>query len=500
MIDLFPLPRSGFVQEGNAFFWDSVYVEYGKGQMGGTRLAGEAIVQFAWILFFLFVGVNLAVGGCRRVTTGISESDGTGGDGATVSGTNTGSNTGDDTAGDVNLDTIADSDAGMDTKIDTDTVTHAQPKVAVYVSYVTEGEGELERMSFATNESGVWVIEDTGIRGNRTSLALDASGQPHIGYGSYSYFIDRGLPIFSPGPLYVRKVEGSWKAQLAGDGCSFSSIGLDSMDKAHLVYLEAKAEDWDAICSTTGYLMYSTDVKGQRQWAPIGDTISDGCGLSMALDRSDKVHISYSSYTDEGLAYVTNLDGTWVQSVIDSSSTQGGYAGIHNDLALDSQSKVHISYYYSEQEPFLWGLNTKELRYATNQDGGWVTTTVATVHLSDYPSGIALDSKDRVYIVYVIDYGEEGGDVLSALGYVTNASGTWEAMEIKSGDFLVMFPSLAIDAGDKLHIVYAAEQRPDYGRDVSLRYITNVSGAWVSSTVDVSDNISFPSMVLNEQN
>ena len=77
---------------------------------------------------------------------------------------------------------------------------------------------------------------------------------------------------------------------------------------------------------------------------------------SLALDSNNKVHISYYDYDNKRLKYATNaLNGTcdngWYCTTVDSN----GDVGMTSSLALDSNNKVHISY---------WDVTNGDLKYA----------------------------------------------------------------------------------------------------------------------------------------
>ena len=84
---------------------------------------------------------------------------------------------------------------------------------------------------------------------------------------------------------------------------------------------------------------------------------------SMALDSNDKIHISYYDQTNGDLKYTTNAGGSWATSIIDS----GGDVGRFTSIAIDSNDKVHISYF---------DVTNGNLKYVTNAAGSWVFTTV----------------------------------------------------------------------------------------------------------------------------
>jgi len=76
---------------------------------------------------------------------------------------------------------------------------------------------------------------------------------------------------------------------------------------------------------------------------------------SIALDSNDRVHISYYDDTNEDLKYATNASGSWQTYTIDS----GGAVGEYTSIAIDSNDKVHISYFDDIYD---------DLKYATNAE------------------------------------------------------------------------------------------------------------------------------------
>jgi hypothetical protein len=72
------------------------------------------------------------------------------------------------------------------------------------------------------------------------------------------------------------------------------------------------------------------------------------------------------------LKYATKRSGSWVTEIVKNSGSGGGPTSI----ALDSSDKVHISY--------RGGYPDYSLKYATNASGSWITTTVD--HNAQYTS------------------------------------------------------------------------------------------------------------------
>ncbi|MFO0793734.1 MAG: fibronectin type III domain-containing protein [Candidatus Brocadiaceae bacterium] len=104
------------------------------------------------------------------------------------------------------------------------------------------------------------------------------------------------------------------------------------------------------------------------------------------------MHIGYYDYTSAYLKYATNKTGAWVTTTVDSGDGRG--AGEYTSIALDKSDNVHISYTAKYDD------RTHYLKYATNKTGVWVTTTVDSDEWVGYFSSIALDKDGNVHISY----------------------------------------------------------------------------------------------------
>jgi hypothetical protein len=107
-----------------------------------------------------------------------------------------------------------------------------------------------------------------------------------------------------------------------------------------------------------------------------------GYGTSIGVDSNNRVHISYYDRTNATLKYATNVSGSWVITTIDNIGSYVTYpSSINTSIALDSNNKVHISYYHGV------------LKYATNDSGTWVTYTIDNAPSVGMFSSIVADSK-----------------------------------------------------------------------------------------------------------
>ncbi len=208
-----------------------------------------------------------------------------------------------------------------------------------------------------------------------------------------------------------------------------ASIAIDSNNKIHISYLDQ-----------TNYapkLKYATNASGSWVTSTIDYSTSDEWSwytfTSIAIDSNNKVHISYFR-PNYGLKYATNAGGSWVTATIDSA----GYVGGGTSIAIDSNNNVHISYHYA---------SNRDLKYATNASGSWVTSTIDSTGVMGYYNSIAIDSNNKVHISYM-DW--TNGD----LKYATNAGGSWVTATIDSAGYVGQYNSIAIDSNNKVHISY----------------------------------------------
>jgi chitodextrinase len=300
----------------------------------------------------------------------------------------------------------------------------------VFVEKIFTGPNSwISNLLYATNTTESWVVEPIGIQGGVTSLALDSADRVHI---SFFYPINR--------LNYATNASGVWATENFDTVAYSHPIAIDSADNVHM------------ICATSFGPKHFTNASGT--WTEeILETSANINSNSMAVDLYDNLHISFFDLNGD-LKYITNASGVWITETVDSQ----GDLGPSNSIAVDSAGNVSISYY---------DRTNADLKYATNASGVWITETVDSQgDLGKYTS-IAVDSAGNAHISYYDSTNE-------SLNYTTNASGEWERYTLDSWSEFVReqdstwgygISSIALDSTDKVHIVY------DWMNDV--RYITN---------------------------
>lgn len=220
------------------------------------------------------------------------------------------------------------------------------------------------------------------------------------------------------------------------------------------------------------------DVDDDAEGWSIYTVDTDAWGSSIALDTDNNVHIGYiGGYGD--LKYATNKTGPWQIFTLDNPP---GWVGDRTSISLDLNGKVHIAYIDKI---------SSLLKYATNKSGSWQIFTITNV--GDVPPlqgncSIDLDSNNKVYIAF--QYCPPPSSFCEAR-YATNKSGSWQIYTIEDKS---IFPSLALDSNDKIHVLYL---KPSY----ELKYATNATGSWKKYLLDNSvDDLDFYSDIAVDSN
>ena len=262
-----------------------------------------------------------------------------------------------------------------------------------------------------------------------------------------------------------KEKEKEWKLTTIddpGDVGQFSSLAIDSNNKLHVTYFDATNED----------LKYATYDTTASSWSPpitAGGGVGVGQYSSLAIDSNDKLHVTYFDIFNGNLMCATyNTVGWGAGKEVDSS----GYVGRYSSLAIDSNDKLHVTYFDATNGNLMYAT------YDTTTASSWIRTTVdSSGSFVGQFSSLAIDSNDKLHVTY---YGPYNGDLMYGT-YDTTAS-SWNPITVDSA--LTTGPgeysSLAIDSTDKLHVTYFDATN---GHLKYATYDDN-SSSWIPITVD----------------
>jgi hypothetical protein len=336
---------------------------------------------------------------------------------------------------------------------------------------------------------GEWVIEgvdwgefkELGLFSDR-ALRVDASGNPHIAYGS---------PI-----LYYAWHDGDeWHYEVVDDSGEvgwYQALALGPDDKPYIVYTDwdtdrvlvayrsetgwqtevvdqypSRSKDFSIAVDDSGGVHLSYDAKPGLVYAYddgsgwITETV-DICGefSSLALDTAGRPHISYGEYYGK-LKYASWTETGWVTETVDTTGSLCFFS-----LAVDSNDQPHISYR---------DFDNYRINYATYTATGWISHTVevSAVNHPGYHTAIDLDDQERPHIVYNL---ENVGDLYHAY-YDGN---TWQREEIPgTDDATAAACSLVAEEDGDLHAAII-----EWVTEETLRYFYNDGTGWQAQVVE----------------
>ncbi len=256
-------------------------------------------------------------------------------------------------------------------------------------------------------------------------------------------------------------LSGTWDIQTVDTGNQYASLALDSSDKPHISYYGGMINPGLRYAAWNGSTWNTETVAG----GGLGDMT--GQYTSLALDSSSKPRISYlGDIMNPGLKYAAWNGSTWDIETVDGGITSGP-EGQNTSLALDSSSgKPRISYHDSMN---------MALKYAAWNGSIWVIETVDGGMPGDMTgqyASLALDSSGRPRISY-------HDSVNMALKYAAWNGSIWVIETVDTGMMLGQYTSLALDSSDKPRISYYGDMTTP-----GLKYAAWNGSTWNTETVD----------------
>ncbi|MBM3248565.1 MAG: hypothetical protein FJZ10_03995 [Candidatus Omnitrophica bacterium] len=301
--------------------------------------------------------------------------------------------------------------------------------------------------SAVTAQAGNWFIKNID-GGFWTSIAVDPNDNVHI---SYYYYSTADL-------RYATDASGSWittAIDTTGSTGFYTSIALDNTNKAHILYVRN--------LGVASYgIQYATSLGDVR--IPVsGNNIVWG-QPSVAVDASNKVHITYFDYTNKLLKYAysaTPLTTPWTSETTGISFATISESACQASIVVGSDNKVHIVYYDAPNSA---------IKHIIRQTSGVWGAPVTVDSGSSFSYISVVIKNNNLYTTY-----SKGTDIKYAV--YSSASSSWGAPEtVESGN--LSSPSIAVDSNNKAHISYRDAANTD------IIYANNISGAWSREVVD----------------
>jgi len=287
------------------------------------------------------------------------------------------------------------------------------------------------------NSWQVWIVDGSGFAGSGLSLALDSAGNPHISYFRRDHAIDTGDLMYAKGTCTPNGQSAS---------CSFSrvmvdqevhssnsggnsSIAIDSSGIPHIGYVDTTDQQlrwarklpdigWDktnVVHLPSGNVSLVPDADGfphiayedrdnnRLRYVRIVchfilcgwsfETIDQGLALTPILKRSatGRSHVAYRNAGYIRYAFRTCSGDTCTWSAPQAVAQSG--PGLFPGLALDTAGAPVITFVRPEH---FW----YELVHATRWRFGWTLEVVNTDASVAINSSIAIDGSNRRHISY----------------------------------------------------------------------------------------------------
>jgi len=266
---------------------------------------------------------------------------------------------------------------------------------AVHIAYYDAFHSELW---YATNASGSWVPEVVEATpepgqdvGKYASIATDGyykkDQSPHITYHDSVNGVLR----------YATRESGTWELFTIPNA---EDAGMHTRCAVYkeVVYVAYQAvESYDLMVATgSGDTWEVVMVDGPNK--DVGDA------LSIAVDTSYRVHVSYRDTNERYLHYALRKGGEWSTLTVDTDAEVGKWTA----LALDGNKNVHVAYKDQGGDSLLYATNTvvdnyqwikEEVTYKPKGDEGKESCGGLTTECGDYAS-LQFDPFGRLNVIH----------------------------------------------------------------------------------------------------
>lgn len=200
--------------------------------------------------------------------------------------------------------------------------------------------------------------------------------------------------------------------------------------------------------------------------------VANGSMSMQVVDSANGVD-PYMVRDSDGNLHIAYIKGTtsgavgWARKISGSWTTSSIYANTSQFTALALNPQTNYI-----ATSFYRGSTSKDLYWSVFNGSSW--STAAALYTSGTVgqySRIALDSDNKSHIC---SYDSGNTNLL----YTTNVSGSWVTRTIDSAGTVGRYCAIVVDSNNAVHITYYD------GSNANLKYATNASGSWVLSVLD----------------
>lgn len=215
-------------------------------------------------------------------------------------------------------------DIGMYTCIDVDSMNNP------HISYYDKSNGNLKYCYWNGYQWIIDVVIDDGDIGIGSSLIIDTNDVPHIS------FTDENSKIL----FCANKIDSDWEVSVVDNECTVfasTSIDVDNSNFAHISYFDVgtSEEDWNlkhAYYDGSNWINEIVDPDLKYFW--------NDWGVSIAVDRFNRIHIGYYCWYKWDLKYAYKINNIWNIETVESD----GDVGIYASIVINSNNYPLISY------------------------------------------------------------------------------------------------------------------------------------------------------------
>ncbi len=312
--------------------------------------------------------------------------------------------------------------------------------------------------------NGTWTEStiDNSVDTDVASVAIDRQGALHIGY------VDKDNANLK----YATNSTGSWVIETLGDaatgGIAHTAISVHPATNAvHIMAVNGS--------DTNADLKHYTNETGTWLNSTISNPSEDeGYGVKADLDSDGNLHVvfireagSVSGTAYDYLILASRINGVWQNQTISLSANRlAGVQGITFDMAIDSQSQIHVTF---QGRNALGRILHHGVLSSVNPSSSWVLTQRAALGL--WP-GLAIDSNDNVHLSY------HTAESAKNQYYQKYTSGAWssgiETSATSDGSHGAYYNEMTTDSNDDVFI-FARGEVVSSCRSCDLR-ITMIQG------------------------